>query len=48
MKKTTKELEGIFLNSNKQRINSDISKESAEMFNLSFRDYFRDLLLSKK
>ena len=48
MKKTTRELEGIFLNSNKERIDSDISQVSEEMFNVSFRDYFRDLLLTKK
>lgn len=48
MKKTTKELEDILLNSHKDDINAVLSKESKEMLNSSFGDYFRDILLTKR
>jgi len=48
MKKTTKELEGILLSSHKDNINEILSKESKEMLNSTFGDYFRDILLTKK
>lgn len=41
MNKTTKELEGILLN------HADISELSDEILNISFGDYFRDVLLTK-
>lgn len=41
MNKTTKELEGILLN------HADISELNDEMLNISFGDYFRDVLLTK-
>lgn len=41
MNKTTKELEGILLN------HDDISELNDEMLNISFGDYFRNVLLTK-
>lgn len=48
MDKTTKQLEDILLNSHKDDISSFLKNEASELLNASFRDYFRDTLLTKK
>lgn len=48
MKKTTRELENVLLNTHSENVDQVIESEGSNIFDLQFSNYFKDLLLQKK
>ena len=48
MKKTTRELENVLLNTHSENVDQVIESEGSNFFDLQFSNYFKDLLLQKK
>ena len=48
MKKTTRELEDVLLNTHSEYVDQVIESEKSNIFDLQFSNYFKDLLLQKK
>lgn len=48
MKKTTRELEDVLLNTHSENVDQVIESEGSNIFDLQFSNYFKDLLLQKK
>lgn len=48
MKKTTRELENVLLNTHSENVDQVIGSEGSNIFDLQFSNYFKDLLLQKK
>ena len=48
MKKTTRELENVLLNTHSENVDKVIESEGSNIFDLQFSNYFKDLLLQKK
>ena len=47
MKKTTRELEDVLLNTHSEYVDQVIESEKSNIFDLQFSNYFKDLLLQK-
>ena len=48
MKKTTRELENVLLNTHSENVDQVIESEGSNIFDLQFSNYFKDLLLQKR
>ena len=48
MKKTTRELEDVLLNTHSEYVDQVIESEKSNIFDLQFSNYFKDLLLQKR
>ena len=48
MKKTTRELEYVLLNTHSEYVDQVIESEKSNIFDLQFSNYFKDLLLQKR
>ena len=48
MKKTTRELENVLLNTHSENVDQVIESERSNIFDLQFSNYFKDLLLQKR
>ena len=48
MKKTTRELENVLLNTHSENVDQVIESEKSNIFDLQFSNYFKDLLLQKR
>ena len=48
MKKTTRELENVLLDTHSENVDQVIESEGSNIFDLQFSNYFKDLLLQKR